>query len=440
MRRALIIVFGLCALLAVLWAYFATGVMSDRSAGEDQYPGQIGDMLDRLEPSGTVGHPRSSHVDTARPRYNLRNVYVPSGVAGFLRPGDRVDLYGTASNGITALVVTNVRLAQLPSGLPDPGQVRAALQMDMVLEPTAEQRAALDGIAPDSVVTAFLVGAADDVSGAALDVSPGDLLGIEDSSGKKTSRPELTAEDIIGILLRGEGSGKTRGLSLDPGSAPSPSPDPAQALVDQLKAADLAFNRPARMTYGAAVRVELVLAPDEVSRLADLPADASTQARAEAVGLTAELAGETRVVEDVRYATRMQAVLSGPDFDVDPPGPQARTVLPDAAATWVWTVKPKAHGDDKLLTLDVQAIVERNGKDMPPAQIRVFREIVPVDITLWGRLVVMSAEIKAVHGMLAALGGTVLAGLGWLWKRRKAQAPALGPEPLEVIVTHKSGD
>lgn len=209
---------------------------------------------------------------------------------------------------------------------------------------------------------------------------------------------------------------------------------PLQAVLDQLSAADLAFNRPSEMTVGEVVSIELVLSPQSVSGLATVPETASVEDRAEAVGLSEDLVGATQVVSGVRYGPQMQAELSGIDFEISPSGPQAKTVLPDQSVTWVWSVKPKAPGDAQILTLGVSALLKADGIDLPPVEIRTFTERFPVRITFWGRVVQVSSELKAVHGAVAAVGGTLVAIGLWFWKRR--QKP-VAKAPLEVVLTQR---
>lgn len=74
----------------------------------------------------------------------------------------------------------------------------------------------------------------------------------------------------------------------------------------------------------------------------------------------------------------MQATLSGPDFKVDPPGPQLRTVLDDAK--WSWTVEPIRFGAGKLLVLELQALPVVAEIDLEPIHIVTFRREIAVDV------------------------------------------------------------
>ncbi len=193
-------------------------------------------------------------------------------------------------------------------------------------------------------------------------------------------------------------------------------------LEDQLNAADLAFNRPDTMRIGTTTTVELVLSPKTAPRAA-VSAEASVTEQAESLGLTADLEGTTQFVEDINYAVTMEATLAGLDFTVEPPGAQRQTVLPGQSAKWVWSVQPKAHGPDRVLRLDLDAVIQKDGNDLAPVRIRTFTERIVVDISAWDRLVVSAKSISAVNAAVAGVGGTVIAVLGWALSRtRKKKA------------------
>lgn len=210
-----------------------------------------------------------------------------------------------------------------------------------------------------------------------------------------------------------------------------------QNMIDQLRPADLAFNRPEEMRIGTSTIVELVLAPEAVAGLNALPENAHAEAKAAAIGLTANRVGETEVVEDIEYALRMQAKLAGLDFHIDPEGHQPRTVLPDKSVKWVWTVEPKNPGLDRVLTLTVDALLESEGQDLPPVQIRTFTERVHVTISGWDQAVSVAKDTSALHAAIAGVGTTLIAIVGWVLARRRGpQSPA----PVQIVVTHKTDE
>ena len=352
------------------------------------------------------------------------------GVTGFLRPGDRVDLYLEIDER-TQLITPGgaVRLIAINDNerLPRPRKV-----LTFAVDPTMAARISLAQSA--GRIRVALRGAEDSQAGGELvAVDMRDLLGIEEAVVEEGQERTCTVRTRRGSEI-------TEIEIPCPASANSTKKNRTKALRDsivaELKAADMAFNRPEEMMLGQTTTVELVLAPDEVAALDQLPEDADVSMQAEAIGLSADLSGKTRVVEDVEYALKMQATLAGLDFIVDPPGPQRRTLLDDRSAKWVWTVEPKIHGPDKVLNLTVSAIVGQDGVDLPPIGIMTFSEKILVNVTLWDQAVDMAKEVTALHGVIVAVGGALIAVLGWLRARIRADEKP-DEKPTEVIVTHK---
>lgn len=195
-------------------------------------------------------------------------------------------------------------------------------------------------------------------------------------------------------------------------------------LCKQLEKSSVAFNRPSRMTYHADTPIELALAPEKSG------VDPVTK-------LSSDLEGDVRKLANVPYAVRMQASLSGPDFEITPSGLQERTILPDRATRWAWNVRPIAYGPDRMLVLEISAILEREGKPLPPADPIVLREKIPVDVGLWDRAVHLSTNISAVHGTVAGVGATLIGAGAWVWLRIRKPNKTV-PEDSEV--TSRQGD
>jgi hypothetical protein len=195
-------------------------------------------------------------------------------------------------------------------------------------------------------------------------------------------------------------------------------------LCKQLEKSSVAFNRPSRMAYHADTPIELALAPENSG------VDPVTK-------LSSDLEGDVRKLANVPYAVRMQATLSGPDFEITPPGLQERTILPDRATRWAWNVRPIAYGPERMLILEISAILEREGKPLPPADPIVLREKIPVDVGLWDRAVHLSTNISAVHGTVAGVGATLIGAGAWVWLRIRKPNKTV-PEDSEV--TSRQGD
>lgn len=185
-------------------------------------------------------------------------------------------------------------------------------------------------------------------------------------------------------------------------------PDLTAELEEQLHSASLAFNRPERLRFREAATIELILAPEE------LGVEASTL-------LTPGLPGTLRRAAS-SYALRMQATLSASDFEVTPIGPQERTVLGNRETRWSWTIRPIAFGPDKPVTLEVFALLESDGRTLPPISVRTFHETFLVEVGWWDRAVSAAKDIDAFHASLAGLGGTIAAVGLWFWRRRQDEA------------------
>ena len=200
--------------------------------------------------------------------------------------------------------------------------------------------------------------------------------------------------------------GNTRGLALHP----RPTSDLAEAVEEQLRSASLAFNRPERLRYRQTAYVELVLAPEE------LGVEASTL-------LTPNLPGVPRQALS-SYSLRMSAILSGPDFEVEPSGLQERTVLSSREARWAWTIRPLTFGPDKPLVLEVFALIERSGHTFPPISVRTFYETILVEIGWWDHAIDAAKDLGRLHAAMAGVGGTITAIGLWLWRRRYGNGAA----------------
>ncbi|MFO1142908.1 MAG: hypothetical protein U1E59_11025 [Amaricoccus sp.] len=201
---------------------------------------------------------------------------------------------------------------------------------------------------------------------------------------------------------------------------PRPRPQPAASAVPcplcaQLGVAEVAFNRPDRLTYGEAAPIELVMAP------------ASSGAKA-APFLSDDLDGPAVTREGVSYAQHMRARLTGSDLAIEPAEAQDKTVLPDRPTRWTWTVRPTAFGPDRLLTLEIAPVLEGAAAEGDTV---VFRERIPVDIGLWDRVTYVAAAITPVHAAFVAVALTLLGIARWVWK---ATHPAKEPKPPEIRV------
>jgi len=132
------------------------------------------------------------------------SVDVASGVSGFLRPGDRVDVYwtGSAGNGqsrqeVTKLIDTQISLIAVDQSSGDVEGARIARTVTVAVNPN--QVAALAQAQSTGRLSLSLVGAGDDVQIASnIEVNQRDLLGIVDAA----PAPKAAKEKVCTIRQR----------------------------------------------------------------------------------------------------------------------------------------------------------------------------------------------------------------------------------------------
>lgn len=128
-------------------------------------------------------------------------VDVASGVSGFLRPGDRVDVYWTGGvdaaerrEEITRLIETAVRLIAVDQIDDEINGARIA--RTVTVEATPEQVAALAQAQSTGRLSLSLVGAGDDTELAEIEVDQVSLLGLE------IAQPARAAAKVQGCTIR----------------------------------------------------------------------------------------------------------------------------------------------------------------------------------------------------------------------------------------------
>jgi pilus assembly protein CpaB len=122
------------------------------------------------------------------------NVDVSSGVSGFLRPGDRVDIYwsGNAAgrnSEITRLIETNVKLIAVDQKA-NPDMTEATIARTVTVSATPQQVAALAQAQSTGRLALSLVGADDRSVATAIEVDQQRLLGIEEKVVEEEPKEE----------------------------------------------------------------------------------------------------------------------------------------------------------------------------------------------------------------------------------------------------------
>jgi len=108
---------------------------------------------------------------------------VTSGVSGFLRPGDSIDIYWTGSvaagQNVTKLIEANVRLVAINQSA-DEDKNSPVVARTVTVEVSPQQVAALAQAQATGRLSLSLVGAEDEVVSEAVEINQRELLGIEE--------------------------------------------------------------------------------------------------------------------------------------------------------------------------------------------------------------------------------------------------------------------
>ena len=109
-------------------------------------------------------------------------VNVTTGVAGFLRPTDRIDVYWTGRTGsgeITRLIDTGVRVIAVDQSADQDRDTRAQIARNVTVEVSPEQAASFAQAQSTGRLSLSLVGVEDDTVSEAVQIDQRRLLGIQ---------------------------------------------------------------------------------------------------------------------------------------------------------------------------------------------------------------------------------------------------------------------
>ena len=133
-------------------------------------------------------------------------VDVASGVSGFLRPGDKVDVYWTGAVGnisdqlsgeATRLIEANIRIIAVDQMSNSDSSASAVIARTVTVEATPQQVAKLAQAQATGRLALSLVGIAEDGAAEVVDVDKRQLLGIE-----RSETVEIEAERVCTIKTR----------------------------------------------------------------------------------------------------------------------------------------------------------------------------------------------------------------------------------------------
>lgn len=163
--------------------------------------------MEKFEPllASKITEPGEDAGLTARLSRGMRafaiKVDVASGVSGFLRPGDRVDVYWTGSaqglGDVTKLIEAGIRLIAVDQTADADPANPALIARTVTVEVTPQQVAALAQAQATGRLALSLVGAEDDSVAEAVEVDMRRLLGIEEAQVV-----EAPAEKVCTIRTR----------------------------------------------------------------------------------------------------------------------------------------------------------------------------------------------------------------------------------------------
>ena len=147
-----------------------------------------------------VTEPGKSAGITSRLERGMRaftiNVDVSSGVSGFLRPGDRVDVYWTGSvstasgaRGITRLIGSNVELIAVDQSA-DANRADIEIARTVTVQVSPQEVADLAQAQSTGKLSLSLVGNNDDTVANAIEVDQSSLLGIEEVIEEAAPAPQ----------------------------------------------------------------------------------------------------------------------------------------------------------------------------------------------------------------------------------------------------------
>ncbi len=187
-------------------ALFPNGQEQLRSILRSMEPGEAVMAIKVTGPGENAGV--SSRLSAGMRAFAIRTD-VTSGVSGFLRAGDRVDIYWTGTvndRGVTKLIDANVRLVAINQSA-DEDQNAPTVAKTVTVEVNPRQVAALAQAQATGRLSLSLVGADDVLISEAVEIDQQDLLGIVDEKVVEAPKERVctirrrSGEEIVEIPI-----------------------------------------------------------------------------------------------------------------------------------------------------------------------------------------------------------------------------------------------
>lgn len=167
-------------------------------------------------------------------------------------------------------------------------------------------------------------------------------------------------------------------------------------IIRRMDWGNIAFNAPAKMKLDSPSNIQLVLSHSvPINELQKL--------------ITAE--GEKEGAR-IRISDRMEARLSGTDFQISAITPELQAVTRDDTTEWKWEVRPQRPGRHNLY-LTLTAVLYVEGSPLPRT-IRTFDKTIEVEVSGWQTVFLLFRENWEWAWTLIALPVG-----GLLWRRRQ---------------------
>lgn len=182
-------------------------------------------------------------------------------------------------------------------------------------------------------------------------------------------------------------------------------------ISESLPEGSIAFNVPSRMEIDKTESVRLLLSLSE--SVEDLQKELQKQ--------TQEAIERHRV----QIAPRMEAHLTGLNFEISASRPEVQAIDPHQPSEWQWDVKPKRGGTQQL-HLELNAILSVDGGNATASEVRSYEKTIYVHVSSV-RWVIDFLRDNWIW--LAGTIGAILTLVRWLNRRKRGKHQAAADAP-----------